>query len=757
MKITGLKFGGIGRFREDVEVPIAELGGAELVACVGPNGAGKSTLLEMIPGCLYRTTPSRGPLAGMANRKDSWAELQVELSGDRYTLKLLIDGVARSPRTEAYVLDGKGQPLTSGKVKDFAAEVAKKFPSAEVFFSSAFAAQTKEGSFLSLPPARRKALFADLLGLGHLQAMSDTAGEHARSVEGELSGLRARAETLAESSARVEDLRAKLAESKAALERAETEGKEAREAQEAYSKAWREWQERLTALQRDVDKAEHVKAAACEKRTAAEEDAIKVGTRISDLAGTMAALQARLSKRDDLEAADELAFKAESRIPALEEQLKEIDAHREKLREWERTEEMTKRAMKDAEQRVKDCRRDLDRSRRDAAALDDVPCGGEGKFSGCALIAHVTSARSSVPKWEAELKEAEADLAGAKEWLASLAPRPKGPSGDRHEIDRELQLCRRTISDAAKAREQLAGLREVNTRVEQLQQELAELRRAKGEAEERARVIEGKVKQADSDVDAARKRRIDHQHHEPKKPTADLEELRRKWGEASGLVSRLEAQIEEATKAGGQLAEVRKQIDTATEELDHWKHLQKALGREGVQALEIDAAGPEVSDLTNELLHACYGSRFSVSLETAALKADGKGTKEVFELRVIDSERGTEGSADQLSGGEKVLVSEALALAIAIYNARRSSVPLEDLFRDECAGALSSDNAVRYIEMLRKAIDLGGFHRCYFVAHQPELWDLADQRLLVGDGTVRLADAADIVLKPADTEESEAA
>jgi exonuclease SbcC len=136
-----------------------------------------------------------------------------------------------------------------------------------------------------------------------------------------------------------------------------------------------------------------------------------------------------------------------------------------------------------------------------------------------------------------------------------------------------------------------------------------------------------------------------------------------------------------------------------------------------------------------------------VSLETAALKADGSGTKEIFDLRVLDTERGTDGSASQLSGGEKVLASEALALAIAIYNSRRSSIPMLDLFRDECAGALSSSNAVRYVEMLRRALRLGGFHRCYFVAHQPHLWDLADARILVEDGAARLADAADITIR----------
>jgi exonuclease SbcC len=223
-----------------------------------------------------------------------------------------------------------------------------------------------------------------------------------------------------------------------------------------------------------------------------------------------------------------------------------------------------------------------------------------------------------------------------------------------------------------------------------------------------------------------------------------LAKARAAESESLATVAHFKAMVEAAETAQAKITGKEEKLDTATADLDDWKHLQQAFGKNGIQALEIDAAGPEVSAICNELLAACYGSRFVVSLETTALRADNKGSKEVFELRVFDTERGTEGSADLLSGGEKVLVSEALALAIAIQNARKSAIPMQDLFRDECAGALDSDQAVRYVEMLRRAVRLGGFSRCYFVAHQPHLWPLADARITFADGQVsaELGDAA---------------
>jgi exonuclease SbcC len=97
-------------------------------------------------------------------------------------------------------------------------------------------------------------------------------------------------------------------------------------------------------------------------------------------------------------------------------------------------------------------------------------------------------------------------------------------------------------------------------------------------------------------------------------------------------------------------------------------------------------------------------------------------------------------------------VAEAISLAIAIYNARRSAIPILDLWRDECSGALHPDSAPLYVTMLRQALSLGGFHRVYFVSHQPDLWRLADARLLVDSGQCRVADAVELPPRAATAE-----
>jgi exonuclease SbcC len=166
--------------------------------------------------------------------------------------------------------------------------------------------------------------------------------------------------------------------------------------------------------------------------------------------------------------------------------------------------------------------------------------------------------------------------------------------------------------------------------------------------------------------------------------------------------------------------------------------LEQGLGREGIQALEIDASGPEVSTIANQLLLAAFGGRFTLQLRTLQEAKGARVQKEVFDIVVFDGQSGGSRAHAQLSGGEQVLIDEAMKLALAIFGARRSGVQMETLFRDEADGALSEEMASRYPDMLRRAVTLGGFRNVYFVTHRQTCAEQADARIIVADGRATL-------------------
>ncbi len=806
MKILGLKLGGIGRFGDDVTVPLSDLGESALVAVIGGNGEGKTTLLEAIPGALYRTTPSRGAIAGLANRRDSHVELDVEVGGERYTCRLVMDGVGRTAKTEAYLLDAAGKPLTDGKVRTYEEAVARLFPAQGVFLSSAFAAQGKEGSFLSMPAARRKELFADLLGLGRLQEQSEAAGEKAREVESSIAGLRGRHEALASQAASKDALLQEQTAAQATHEAIQHERAAAEEEVNAHQERMERWHSVAADLERAVANASQAVATARHDRAQVEAEFNRARTAIRDAEDEQLPLVKRLAERPGLEEELDRSNPA-GRLAQLEPQIasmrEAMTAHQETVRAWREKRDVLRdraqslrEAHKHEEQAHKSAMAEWEweqatlkeryaaaadaiaSAERQASALGRVPCGGNGEFAACGLIAGAAQARAKLPELEAAAAESLAaarahadrkpvapsdkarlafETAQAELWAVGDEPTAPGLE-ELRALEIEADRCRVIMTRHAEIRAKIDALAEAEQRSARLAEQIDRLRDAASKANGALARATSNLSTVDGIRRQAEEARTKHDAIRPRAPdAAALEGLRRREAQAAAEVARLQEAVRVASEAETRAAEVQALIDAQLADLDDWRHLQQALGRSGIQALEIDASGPEVSDLCNQLLHACYGSRFSVSLETAVLKADGKGTKEVFDLRVIDSERGTEGSADHLSGGEKVLVGEALALAIAIYNARRSSVPMLDLFRDECSGALSQANAYRYVEMLRRALALGGFHRCYFVAHQPELWPLADARLLVEGGTVRVADAEEITVGARVREESEAA
>jgi exonuclease SbcC len=225
-----------------------------------------------------------------------------------------------------------------------------------------------------------------------------------------------------------------------------------------------------------------------------------------------------------------------------------------------------------------------------------------------------------------------------------------------------------------------------------------------------------------------------------------LQTLRRnEWTDVVTTVARVEmarAELERRRDAlrakRRELAGVDAEVARLTEDLIEWQLLGQALGRDGLQTLEIDAAGPVVSAFCNDLLRAC-GLPFTVDLVTQQAKVskgkDGSTQKEVFELKVYDSERGgvARDLAD-LSGGQQVLVDEALKSAIALLVNQRNVQPIRTCWRDETTGSLDPDTAQRYVEMLRRVHQLGGFHHVLFITHNPEAALQAAAQVVVNDG-----------------------
>ena len=178
------------------------------------------------------------------------------------------------------------------------------------------------------------------------------------------------------------------------------------------------------------------------------------------------------------------------------------------------------------------------------------------------------------------------------------------------------------------------------------------------------------------------------------------------------------------------------EVQTAEDDVSDWQLLADALGRNGIQALEADAAGPELSAIANDLLHNAFGPRFTVRFETTRASADGKELIEDYDVMILDTLKGREGSLDTFSGGEKVILGEAISLALTTLSCRRHGLSDVTLLRDESGASLDAEKSLQYIAMLRRARTLTDARHVIFISHDPATWRLADTRVVVADGTL---------------------
>ena len=219
---------------------------------------------------------------------------------------------------------------------------------------------------------------------------------------------------------------------------------------------------------------------------------------------------------------------------------------------------------------------------------------------------------------------------------------------------------------------------------------------------------------------------------------AKVEEADRARRAAEARIAVQDAALERSRAGSEKLTALRRDLAARDEDLADWTRLAEDLGRDGLQAMLVDAAGPELTELVNDLLRTCVGSRWTVTIEASRLSADGKRVLEGCEVRVIDTERGREGSVETFSGGERVILGESVSLALSMLACRRSGVEGPTLVRDETGAALDPENGRAYVAMLRRAAEIVGASRVLFVTHDASLAEMADARIVVADGTVRV-------------------
>ena len=174
---------------------------------------------------------------------------------------------------------------------------------------------------------------------------------------------------------------------------------------------------------------------------------------------------------------------------------------------------------------------------------------------------------------------------------------------------------------------------------------------------------------------------------------------------------------------------IRQEAESIRRKIRDLEQVQKAFGKDGVPAMLIEAAKPELEEQANDILGRLSDYTMSVSFETQRVYKDTKRTDKRETLDIVISAGGSDRAYETFSGGEAFRINFAIRLALSRVLAKRAGAKLQTLVIDEGFGNQDAQGRQRLVE----AINLirQDFKKILIITHIEELKDFFPDRIEV--------------------------
>lgn len=217
----------------------------------------------------------------------------------------------------------------------------------------------------------------------------------------------------------------------------------------------------------------------------------------------------------------------------------------------------------------------------------------------------------------------------------------------------------------------------------------------------------------------------------------DLDEIKKR------LESLVAAENQQRTQVGGaqqllavieqqkqRSQDIRADLKALNREKANFMLLEKAFGRDGVQAFMMEEALPQMEMQANDILGRLSSGSMSVRFETEREYKDKKrdDKMQVLDILINDGE-GVQRPYDLFSGGEAFRINFAIRLALSKVLAQRAGARLQMLVIDEGFGSQDEEGRQRLIEAINMIRP--DFKKILVITHLEELKDAFQARIEV--------------------------
>lgn len=285
-----------------------------------------------------------------------------------------------------------------------------------------------------------------------------------------------------------------------------------------------------------------------------------------------------------------------------------------------------------------------------------------------------------------------------------------------HEAARRAEAAGRSIDEEQRA-------------LEKAQTDLAALERELADLQKQLDTLKPEVTRQKKEYDAAAVRLAAAEAEAP-----DLEAARRDLFNLQEQEQKLRMEVGAAQQRVNVLADQkkrRKTLENQRQELartvGQYKQLERAFGKDGVPALLIEQALPQIEDRANDILERLSGGSMAVRFVTQAAYKDKRreDLRETLDIQISDGS----GARDYelFSGGEAFRVNFAIRLALSEVLAQRAGARLQTLVIDEGFGSQDTQGRQRLVEAINLVRQ--DFAKILVITHIDELKDAFPTRI----------------------------
>ena len=346
------------------------------------------------------------------------------------------------------------------------------------------------------------------------------------------------------------------------------------------------------------------------------------------------------------------------------------------------------------------------------------------------VVHQMNTCQMNISAWEKDGKPRQAVLRaqlsgqqfaqGARQQLAEIDDqlRAMGYDPQAHEaLQREEQSLRGSEERLRNLERSRAALGPLERQITNLQADIASMMQAAEKETSDLEKLETRLKEmAETLPDlAAAEEELRMTREEESRKTSELGAARARVEVLKDLKRDREALIGERTALQTVIARLKK--------------LERAFGKDGIPALLIEQALPQIETQANEILDRLSGGSMSVRFATQKDYKDKnrEDKKETLDIQISDA-YGTR-DYEMFSGGEAFRINFALRLALSRVLSQRAGARLQTLVIDEGFGSQDVEGRQRLVEAISQV--QSEFKKILVITHLDELKDQFPARIEV--------------------------